>query len=100
MPPIQNYDECIPMLILTSSSPFSSWVPVQSGTTVLDRAKAKITIEEPVHAKDMWQQTYMSTMVMAEVAGTVEAKTDDTPFINATLVTSKPIVMPPLYASE
>ena len=44
--PIKNYDECVPVLILKSSSPFSSRVPVQLGPTVLDRAIAKITIEE------------------------------------------------------
>ena len=40
IPPIKGYDECIPMLVLKSSH-YSSRVPIQLGTTVLDRAMAK-----------------------------------------------------------
>ena len=74
IPLIKNYDECIPMLVLKSSSPFSFWVPVQLGTTVLDRAMAKIIIEELAHASDMCQQTYMSTVIIAAVAGMADMK--------------------------
>ena len=53
IPPIKNYGECVQMFILKSFSPFSSWVLVQLGTTVLDRAMAKITIEALTHASNM-----------------------------------------------
>ena len=72
IPPIKNYDEFIPILVLKSSLPFSSQVPVQLGPTVLDRAMAKIYVAELACASDTWQQTYMSTVVMARVASTVE----------------------------
>ena len=61
---------------------------------------AKITIEELTHASRKWQQTYMSTVVMAGVTGTLEMKNDDTPSINAPLITTKLTVIPPLDASE
>ena len=83
------------MLILKSSSPYSSLVPVQIGTTVLDRAMARITVEELAHASDTWQQTYTSTVVTARAAGTVKMKDHDIPTIDAPLVTTKPIVIPP-----
>ena len=88
------------MLVLKSSSPFSLRVPVQLGTTVLDRAMARITVEELVCASSMWQQTHMGTVVMAEVARTVRMKNDDTPYINVPLVMTKSTVIPPLDASE
>ena len=93
--PIRNYDEHIPMPFLKSSSPFSLRVPVQLGTIVLDRAMAKITIEELTNGSATWQQTYISTVVMARVAGTAEMKNDDTPSIDAPLVTTKSTVIPP-----
>ena len=77
-----------------SCSPFSSWVPIQLGTTVLDRAMAKITIEELTFASNTWQQTYMSTVVMVGVVGSVETNHDETPSINVPLVTTKNIVIP------
>ena len=89
IPPIKNCEKCVPMLVLKSSSPFSLRIPVQLGTTVLDRAMAKITVEELVCASSMWQQTYMGT-----VARTVEMKNDDTPYINVPLVMTKPTVIP------
>ena len=89
--PIKNYDECI----LKSSSPFSLRVPVQLGTTVLDRVMANMTKEELTHASNTRQQTCMSTVVMVRVAGTVKMKNDDTSSLNAPLVTAKPIVIPP-----
>ena len=52
-PQIKGCDECIPMLFL-KSSPYSLRVPIQLGTTVLDRAMAKITVEELAHASDNW----------------------------------------------
>ena len=79
IPPIGNYDECVSVLVLKFSSPFSSSVPVQLGTTVLDGAMAKITLEELAYPSNMWKQTYMSTVVMARVARTVEMKNSDTP---------------------
>ena len=88
------------MLDLKSSSPLSSWVPVQLGTTLLDRAMAKITIEELTPASNMWQQTYMSTVVMARVAGSVEMNHDNTPSIDVPLLTTKHIVIPPLDVNE
>ena len=95
IPPIKGYDECISMLILKSSSQYSLRVPIQLGTTVLDRAMARITVEELAHASNTWQQTYMSTMVTAKVAGMVETKNDDIITIDAPLVTTKPTVIPP-----
>ena len=80
---------------LSPPSPYSLRVPIQLGTTVLDRAMARITVEELAHASDTWQQTYMSTMVTARVAGTVEMKDDGIPTIDAPLVTTKPIMIPP-----
>ena len=71
------------MLVLQSSSPFSPWVPVQLGMTVLDRAMAKVTIEELTHASNMWWWTYMSSIVMARVAGSVEMNHDNMPSIDA-----------------
>ena len=79
IPPIKGYDECTPMLILKPSSPYSSRVPIQLGTTLLDRTMARITVGEFSHASNTWQQTYMSTVVTAKVAGTVEMKNDDIP---------------------
>ena len=49
---IKGYNQCIPMLIL-KSSPYSLKVPIQLGTTVLDRARARITVEELAHASNM-----------------------------------------------
>ena len=92
IPPIRNY------VLNASSIPIIWRVPVQfEVSTVLHRAMAKITIERAcTHASDMWQQTYMSTVVTDGVAGTVEMKNDDIPSVNAPLVTTKPIVIPPL----
>ena len=65
IPPIKNYDEYVPIFVLKPSTYFSSRVPIQFGTTVLDRAMAKIDIEGFTHASVIGQQTYMSTVVMA-----------------------------------
>ena len=56
------------MLILKSSSPYSLRVPIQAGTTVLDRAMARITVEDLAHASNTWQQIYTSTMVTGKAA--------------------------------
>ena len=40
-------------------------------------------------------QTYLSTMVTAQVAGTDEMKNDDIPTMDTPLVTTKPTVIPP-----
>ena len=77
------------MLVLKSSY-YSLRVPIQLGTTVLDRAMARITVEELAHASNTWQQTYMSTMVTTKVASMVEMKNDDILTIDAPLVTTKP----------
>ena len=74
IPPIKDYDKCVPMFVLNSSSPLNLRVPVQLGTTLLVRAMAKITVVELVHVSSMWQQTYMSTMVLVGVAGIVDQK--------------------------
>ena len=92
---IKDYDDCVPMLILKSSSPYSSKIPIQLDTIVLNRARARIIVEELPHASNTCQQTYMSTMVTAKVASTVEIKDDWVPTINAPLVTTKCIVIPP-----
>ena len=76
-----TYDEWVLMLVLKSSSPYSSRVPILLGTTVLDRAMARITVEELACANDTWQKTYISTMVTSKVSGTVEMKDDDPPLI-------------------
>ena len=83
------------MLIIKSYFPFSWRVPIQLGTTVLDRAICRITVEELAWSSDTWQQTYMSTLVTAKVAGTVEMKGGGIPTINAPLVTTKSIIIPP-----
>ena len=95
IPPITDYDECVPMLILKSSFLYSLRVLIQLGITVLDRTVMRITVEELAHASDTLQQTYMSTMVTARVAGTVEMKDNAIPTIGAPLVTTKPIMIPP-----
>ena len=87
------------MLIHKSSSPYSMRVPIQLGTTVLDRPMARITEEELAHASDIWWQTYISTMVTAKVVGTVEMK-DSLPTIDASLATTKPIVIPPFGCKQ
>ena len=92
--PIKDYEECVPMLILMSSSPYSLRVPIQLGTTVLDRDMARITVEELACASNTWQQTYMSTVVTAKVASTDETKDNDTCTIGAPLVTTKPVIPP------
>ena len=43
--------------------PFSSKVPVQLGTTLLDWVMMKITVEELAHVSSTSQQTYMSTLL-------------------------------------
>ena len=83
IPPIKDYDECVPMLIFKSSSPYSLRVPIQLGSTVLDRAMARINVEKLACASDTWQQTNMSTMVTARATGTVEMKDDGIPTIDA-----------------
>ena len=52
IPAIKDYDECVLMLILKSSS-YSLTVPIQLDTTVLDRAMASITVEKLAHASDI-----------------------------------------------
>ena len=61
---------------------------------------ASITVEELEHASNIWQQTYMSTMVTVKLAGTIETKDDGTPTIEVPLVTTKPIMIPPSDANE
>ena len=56
---------------------------------------ARITVGEQAHASNTWQQTYMSTIVTAKVAGTVEMKDNDIPTIDTPLVTTKTTVIPP-----
>ena len=63
--------------------PYSLRVPIQLGTSVLDRDMARITVEELAHACSTWQQTYMSTMVTAKAADTVEMKNKDVLTIDA-----------------
>ena len=96
IPPIKGYDECIQMLTI-KFSPYSSRVPIQLVTTVLDRAMARITLEELAHASDTWQQTYMSTMVTTKAAGTFEIKNEDILTIDAHLVANKPTMGPSLW---
>ena len=66
IPMIKDYEEYVPMLVLKSFSPFSFQVPVQLGTMVLDRANAKITLEELTSGSSIWCQIYISTMVTAD----------------------------------
>ena len=80
--------------MLRSSFLYSLRVHFQLGTTVLDRAMARITVEELAYVSYTWQQTYMSTLFTARVPCTVEMKDDGFPTINASLVTTKPIVIP------
>ena len=54
IPQIKGYDKCVPMLIL-KSYPYSSRVPVQIGTTMLDRAMARINVDELAYASGTWQ---------------------------------------------
>ena len=57
-------------------------------------------MQELAHASNTWQQTCMSTMVTAKVPDTVEMKNDDILTINAPLVTTKPIVIPPFGCKQ
>ena len=95
--PIEHYEECVPMLVLKSFSPFSLWVTVQLGTMVLDQAMAKI-VEELPHATSTWHQTYMSSVVTASAASTIEQGCQKTSLIDTPLVTMKSIVILPLVA--
>ena len=63
-------------------------------------AKARITVEELACASNTWQQTYMGTMVTAKVADTVDMKDDDIPTIDAPLVPTKPIMIPPFGCKQ
>ena len=54
IPQINDYEECVPMLVLKSFFPFSLRVPVQLGMMVLDWARAKIMVEELTHASSTW----------------------------------------------
>ena len=56
---------------------------------------AKITVDELVHVSDMWQKTYMSTMVTAKMAGAIEINGEDALTIDAPLTTIKPAVILP-----
>ena len=94
IPPIKDYEECVPMLVLKSSSPFSLRVPVQLSTTVLDQAMAKIMVEGLTCASSTWWQTYMSAVVTAGATGTAEQGCQDSPTIDALLVTIKSIIIP------
>ena len=94
--PIKDYDGCVAMLILKSSSPYRLRVPIHLGTTVLHKTMATIIVEELANASGTWQQTYMSNMATtAKVVSTAEMKDDGLPKINAPLVTMKSIVIPP-----
>ena len=53
IPPIKDYEGCVPMLVLKSFSPFSFRVPVKLGTMMLDWAMAKIMDEELTCASSM-----------------------------------------------
>ena len=94
IPPIKGHDECVPMLVQKSSAPYNSRVPIQFGTTVLDRAMGRITLEELAYASNTWWQTYMSTMVTAKVADMVEIKNDDILTIDTPFVTTEPTMIP------
>ena len=93
-PQIKDYDECVPMLVLKSSLPFSLRVLTQLFTTVLDRAMAKIMVEELTYASSMWWQAFMNTVVMAGASGPIESRGQGAPLIDAPLVTMKPTVIP------
>ena len=97
IPLMKDYEECVPMLVQKPSSPFSLRVPVQLRTTVLDQAMVKIMVEELACASSTWQQTYMSTMVTAGATSTAEQGCQDTPTIDAPLVTMKSVVIPPSF---
>ena len=97
IPLIKDYEEYVPMLVLKSFAPFSSQVPVQLGTMVLDRGMVNITVEELADASSAIHQTYMSTMVTAGAASAVELGGQETPYIDTPLVTTKSIMIPPSF---
>ena len=97
IPPIKDYEEYVPLLVLKSFSLFSSQVPVQPGTKVLDRVLVKITVEEHAHASSTWHQTYMGILVTAGAAGAVKQGGKETPFIDTPLITMNFIVHNPLW---
>ena len=94
IPPIKDYEEYVPMLVLKSFSSFSSRVPVLLGTNVLDWNMAKIMVEELACASNTWWQTYMSTVATAGAAGTAEQGGHSIPL----LVTRKSVMIPPSVA--
>ena len=53
IPLIKDYKEYVPMLVLKSFCPFSSWVPVKLGTTVWI---AKIMVKELAQASSTWHK--------------------------------------------
>ena len=54
IPPIKDYEECVPILVLRSPSPSSLRVPVQLGTMVLDKAMAKIMVGKLACTSSTW----------------------------------------------
>ena len=79
IPLVKDYEECVPMLVFKSFSPFSLQVLVQLGTMVFDLAMAKIMVEELTCASSMWHQTSMSTVVTASAAGAIKQEYQKTP---------------------
>ena len=82
------HSEVLPLL-------FKGHHPAKSNTTVVDRAMARITVEEMAYASNTWQQTHMNTVVTAKVAGIFKMKNDDIFTIDFHSVTTKPTLILP-----
>ena len=53
IPQIKEYDRCV-LLPVLKVAPYSNWVPIQIGTTIIERAMQKITSEELNKADSTW----------------------------------------------
>ena len=91
IPQIHGYDECVPLLVLPTT-PYSTKVRVQFGTTLINRAMQKINPEESAKTDTTWQQSHMSTVITAKAASA--ANEFDAMSIDSTLNTTKPVVIP------
>ena len=79
----------VSMLIL-DDIPYSDRVPIQNGTTVIDRVMGKITVKELAKAGTIWCQTIGSTAITRQTK--VSEPSFDATNIESPLVTTKCVV--------
>ena len=89
---IQDYDEYFLLLVLPTT-PYSTRIPFQIGTTVIDRAIQKITPEELAETDTTWCQTHISMVVTTNAVSAADEF--DASSIDSTLNTINPVTIPP-----